>query len=162
MELTYPLALASPSSSRLSNTLPPLERLYGRYTTSQPYLPIVSHTGFAIWHAVPSLPLLPHLETNTPETPTVSLQSNETQTLCAVGVRAACFSPRAHYKHVQLLSSRSEPYNGHKLHLVRDACDNCLDTSVNPCYVCRPIIALCAYSVNIQALFLLGLQKPLG
>ena len=42
--------------------VPPLEAVR-RHTTSQPYLPIVSHTGFATWRAVPSQPLLPHLET---------------------------------------------------------------------------------------------------
>ena len=39
-----------------------------------------------------SQPLLPHLETNTPETPTVSLQSNETQKLSAVGFLTSMFN----------------------------------------------------------------------
>lgn len=93
MELMYPLALASPFSTRLSNACATTGRLCGKYRTSQPYSPIVSHVALATWCALPSQPLLPHLEINTLETLTVSLQSNRGQKLSA-GAFRACSPPR--------------------------------------------------------------------
>lgn len=93
MELMYPLALASPFSARLSNACTTTGRLYGKYRTSQPYSPFLSHVALATWCALPSQLLPPHLEINIPETLTVSLQSNRGQKLSAAAFRA-CSSPR--------------------------------------------------------------------
>ena len=68
MELAYPLALLSPSSTRLSNVCTTTGKAALKADTrSQPCLPIVSQTGLATWSAVPSQPLQPRLQTNTLE-----------------------------------------------------------------------------------------------